>query len=102
MSFSGAPFGLRLQHLGRNFSTIAMMDERNLNDQQADAINDQMAAQIERRRREMPDQRRRAGPRTTERRQICSYCFQRGDHPTAAHCMRALERSDRIVNDDGV
>jgi hypothetical protein len=28
-----------------------------------------------------------------DRRRICGYCYQRGDHPTAAHCMRALERT---------
>ena len=75
------------------------MDERNLSEQDADAINDQMAAQIERRRRERPNQRQSSIPPAVERRVICSYCYQRGDHPTAAHCMRALERSDRIVND---
>jgi hypothetical protein len=74
------------------------MDERKLDDRSADAINDRMAAQIERRRRERPDQRRSSNPPVIERRAICAYCFQRGDHPTAGHCLRALERGSRIAD----
>ena len=47
------------------------------------------------RRRAHPDRRHSDSSRTptNERRKICGYCFQRGDHPTPAHCLRALERS---------
>jgi hypothetical protein len=71
-----------------------MMDERAPSDQEADAINEQMARAMEQRRRVQPERRRTrsaASPRV-ERRRICGYCYQPGDHPTAAHCMRALER----------
>jgi hypothetical protein len=72
------------------------MSQPNLNDREADAINDQMVAAIER-RRGMPNRRESSTARqpSVERRRICGYCFQRGDHPTAAHCMRALERPGR-------
>jgi hypothetical protein len=30
--------------------------------------------------------------REHERRHRCSFCYQPGDHPTASHCLRALER----------
>jgi hypothetical protein len=68
----------------------------NLNDREADAINDQMVAAMER-RRGLPNRRESSTVRqpSAERRRICGYCFQRGDHPTAAHCMRALERPGR-------
>lgn len=75
------------------------MDERPLSDGEANALNDRMAAEIAHRRRELPnhrqegpDRRRRVRPLKVERRMICAYCFERGDHPTAAHCLRALER----------
>ena len=73
------------------------MNEPNLNDREADAINDQMVAAMEQRRRGMPNRRQSSADRqpSVERRRICGYCFQRGDHPTAAHCMRALERPGR-------
>jgi hypothetical protein len=72
------------------------MSQPNLNDREADAINDQMVAAMER-RRGMPNRREASTGRqpSVERRRICGYCFQRGDHPTAAHCMRALERPGR-------
>jgi hypothetical protein len=72
------------------------MNEPNLNDREADAINDQMVAAMER-RRGMPNRRQSAAdrPPSSERRRVCAYCFQRGDHPTPAHCMRALERPGR-------
>lgn len=72
------------------------MNEPNVNDRDADAINDQMVAAMER-RRGMPNRRESSTARqpSAERRRICGYCFQRGDHPTAAHCMRALERPGR-------
>jgi hypothetical protein len=63
-------------------------------DAEADAINDRMARQIEERRRRIPNRRKAssgAAPQQ-ERRRICTYCFQVGDHQTAAQCLRALER----------
>jgi hypothetical protein len=64
-------------------------------------IDDQMARQLERRRQQHPDRRRAtAASSGLERRRICSYCFQRGDHRTVAQCLRALERSDRILRED--
>jgi hypothetical protein len=74
------------------------MDERKLDDRSADAINDRMAAQIEQRRRQTPDRRRRASRPVVERRLICGYCFQRGDHPTPGHCLRALERETGLTD----
>jgi hypothetical protein len=70
------------------------MDERPLTQQEADAINERMAAAMDQRRRARPERRtqRSAAKPSTERRRICGYCYQAGDHPTAAHCMRALER----------
>ena len=78
------------------------MNEPNLSDGEAGAIDDRMAAQMELRRSERPDRRqegrdRRAKPPSSERRKICRYCFQRGDHPTVSHCLRALERPDRVI-----
>jgi hypothetical protein len=59
---------------------------------EADAINDAMVQAMARRREERPNRRHtRTSPRV-ERRQICAYCFQHGDHPTPAFCLRALER----------
>jgi hypothetical protein len=74
------------------------MAEPNHSEQEADAINDRMAAQIEERRRQLPNQRRQSTAPAVERRRICAYCYQRGDHPTAAHCMRALERAGDLLN----
>jgi hypothetical protein len=74
------------------------MDERPLSNREADAINDRMAAEIEQRRLQRPDRRQRLGRAAVERRRICSYCFQRGDHPTVVHCLRALERNDRAAD----
>ena len=70
------------------------MNEPNLSDRDADAINDQMVAAMER-RRGMPNRRASSATQKpqVDRRRICGYCYQRGDHPTAAHCMRALERA---------
>jgi hypothetical protein len=65
----------------------------------ANAINDRMVQQMEERRRERQERRTRppVSP-SVERRRICGYCFQRGDHQTAAQCMRALERADNVLN----
>jgi len=75
------------------------MNEPNPSDQEADAINEQMVAAMEQRRRGLPNRRQSSDDRqkspVVERRRICGYCYQHGDHPTAAHCMRALERRSR-------
>ena len=76
------------------------MNEPNLSDREADAINEQMVAAMEQRRQGLPNRRQTSDDRQqrspgVERRRVCGYCFQRGDHPTAAHCMRALERPSR-------
>jgi hypothetical protein len=50
---------------------------------------------MELRRQARPDRRKRvesSAPVATERRRICAFCYQSGDHPTPAHCLRALER----------
>ena len=76
------------------------MDEPQLNAQEADAINERMVQQIEQRRQQRQERRQRSVAPAVERRVICAYCFQRGDHPTPAHCLRALERPDRVRNSD--
>jgi hypothetical protein len=64
-----------------------------LTQQQANNTNDEMARRMEERRLSRPERRNEASPPAKpERRTICAYCFQRGDHPTPAHCLRALER----------
>ena len=58
-------------------------------------INELMVRQMELRRQALPEQRQAArspAPIANERRRICGFCSQRGDHPTPAHCLRALER----------
>src|SRR5688572_2489849 len=63
--------------------------------QEETAINEQMVQQMALRRQALPEQRRASGssrPVAKERRRICAFCCQRGDHPTPAHCLRALER----------
>lgn len=58
-------------------------------------INELMVRQMELRRQALPEQRRASGssaPVANGRRRICGFCCQRGDHPTPAHCRRALER----------
>jgi hypothetical protein len=58
-----------------------------------DAANESMVRQMEERRRVQPERRTAPGKAVAhERRQTCSYCHQPGDHPTPAHCLRALER----------
>jgi hypothetical protein len=74
------------------------MDEPQFNEQEANAINERMVQQIEQRRQQRQDRRKRSEAPAVERRVTCAYCFQRGDHPTPAHCLRALERPDRVRN----
>jgi hypothetical protein len=56
------------------------------------AIDDAMVEAMTKRRVERME--RRQGVRTpkVERRRLCGYCFQPGDHSTPAACLRALER----------
>ena len=71
-----------------------MDQDRSLTNEEADAINERMARAMAERRKITPERRRtrRTSAPGVERRRICGYCYQPGDHPTAAHCMRALER----------
>jgi hypothetical protein len=57
-------------------------------------VNELMVRQMELRRQALPEQRKASGSHAAvanERRRICGFCCQRGDHPTPAHCLRALE-----------
>lgn len=63
--------------------------------QEEATINEQMVRQMELRRQALPEQRRASassGAVAIERRRTCAFCCQRGNHPTPAHCLRALER----------
>ena len=63
--------------------------------QEEATINGQMVRQMELRRQALPEQRQASGSGgfvKNERRRTCAFCCQRGDHPTPAHCLRALER----------
>jgi hypothetical protein len=63
--------------------------------QEEATINAQMVRQMELRRQALPEQRLASGSGrevANERRRTCAFCCQRGDHPTPAHCLRALER----------
>lgn len=66
-----------------------MPQEQKSNDE-ANAINEAMVRQIEERRKERPERRQRVTPVQRDRRALCSYCFQPGDHRTPAQCLRAL------------
>jgi len=69
------------------------MDHSAASNDDADRINEQMVRQMELRRQQRPDRRqRRTGGPDKERRTICAYCFQPGDHQSPAQCLRALER----------
>ena len=72
-----------------------MDHERSLTNEEAEAINERMARAMAERRKVKPERRRTRSTAGAgvERRRICGYCYQPGDHPTAAHCMRALERA---------
>jgi hypothetical protein len=74
---------------------VPVMDEHGRTAEDGDTINDQMVRAMEARRQSRPERRQRVGssaPVANERRRICAFCYQSGDHPTAAHCRRALER----------
>jgi hypothetical protein len=63
--------------------------------QDADTINDRMAREMEQRRQAQPERRKRrstGAPQGRERRRLCAFCYQPGDHATAAQCLRSLER----------
>jgi hypothetical protein len=65
-------------------------DATNLN---AENVDDEMVRWMEERRALRPERRSvRPSRPASERRRVCAFCYQPGDHPTAAHCMRALER----------
>ena len=68
------------------------MPDSSISNDTADAINDRMVQQMERRRRQQPERRQRVELTTPDRRALCGYCYQHGDHPTPVHCLRALER----------
>ena len=57
-----------------------------------DDVDDEMVRQMEIRQQARPERRKRVAPPVNERRQRCSFCYQPGDHPTPAHCLRALDR----------
>jgi hypothetical protein len=71
------------------------MHHHDLSERDADEVNARMAIEIEQRRLSRPDRRLTSKPFAVERRATCMYCFQRGQHPTPAHCLRALERTER-------
>jgi len=68
------------------------MAERLPSEQEANALNEKMVRQMELARQQRPERRQERVATANERRRICSFCFQSGDHPTPAHCLRALER----------
>jgi hypothetical protein len=68
------------------------MAERLPSEQEANALNEKMVRQMELARQQRPERRQERVATANERRRICSFCFQPGDHPTPAHCLRALER----------
>jgi len=68
------------------------MSDVTMSHQQADAINDAMVAAMIQRRLQHQDRREVARSTAVERRRMCSYCFQPGDHDSPAACLRALER----------
>jgi hypothetical protein len=84
----------RFDRLVASAYTLGFMGEHGGNPQDVDAdINDRMVRQIEQRRQLRPERRvSPSRPVAIERRRTCSYCYQPGDHPTPAHCLRALER----------
>ena len=68
------------------------MGERREGNSQSATADEEMVQQMELRRQARPERRQRTVPRANDRRQRCSFCYQAGDHPTPAHCLRALER----------
>ena len=59
----------------------------------AHAIDAAMVEAMNRRRVERQERRQAdRKPAAVERRKLCAYCFQPGDHATPAACLRALER----------
>jgi hypothetical protein len=74
------------------------MTDQRPGDQEAESVDDRMAAELERRRQQRPDRRRAARSVSSDRRRVCGYCYQSGDHRTVQQCLRALERRERILN----
>jgi hypothetical protein len=81
--------------MGRDVSIVkSLMDERIATERQATSVNDEMVRQIELRRQAQPERRKRNSgfSGAQDRRRICAFCHQPGDHWTAAQCLRSLER----------
>jgi hypothetical protein len=58
----------------------------------ADVMDDRLAVRLDRRTVEQPERRQRMRAQDVERRLICGYCFQDGNHPSPTFCRRPLER----------
>jgi len=71
---------------------LPTMSDLNMTHQKADAINEAMVVAMNQRRLQRQERRQVARPASVERRRICSYCFQPGDHGSPAACLSALER----------
>ena len=69
------------------------MSEPSPTERKAASVDDLMVQRMEERRRQSQERRTEVKVVDVDRRRVCSFCFQRGDHRTAADCMRALERS---------
>ncbi len=68
------------------------MAEITASERDANAIDEAMARRLTVRRLAQPERSRTVGIPGVERRQVCGYCFQHGEHQTPAACLRALER----------
>lgn len=81
--------------MGSSGQPILASDQRAVTAAEAGAIDERMVREMERRRQAQPERRQGLGsslPRADERRRICAFCHQTGDHHTPAQCLRALER----------
>jgi hypothetical protein len=75
--------------------SLLVRDQRGVTAEEAGAINDRMVREMELRRRAQPERRQvrvSSLPPAKERRRICAFCHQNGDHQTPTQCLRALER----------
>jgi hypothetical protein len=79
---------LRSRHADRIFAAM----DTNRQNRHAESVDDEMVRWMKERRQARPERRTAGQPRADERRRVCAFCYQPGDHPTAAHCLRALER----------
>lgn len=78
--------------LMHNVPHLLCLSDVTQDEQQADAINDAMVEAMTQRRRERQERRQAVQTARVERRRVCAYCFQPGDHGSPADCLRALER----------